>query len=71
MKRYVNCSKSNYEESQTMTNTEAENLISRNKSVFKYDTEMTEALNLAIKALEFIDENCPKTFVDYLNGIKI
>jgi len=54
-----------------MTNTEAENLIGRNKSVFKYDPEMTEALNLAIKALEFIDENCPKTFVVYLNGIKI
>lgn len=30
----------------------AMNLISRNKSVFKYDAEMTEALDLAIKALE-------------------
>ena len=35
-----------------MTNKEAINLISRNKSVFQYDTEMTKALNLAIKALE-------------------
>ena len=30
----------------------AMNLISRNKSVFQYDEEMTEALNLAIKVLE-------------------
>ena len=35
-----------------MTNEEAINLISRNKSVFQYDTEMTKALDLAIKALE-------------------
>ena len=35
-----------------MTNKEAINHISRNKSVFQYDTEMTETLNLAIKALE-------------------
>lgn len=35
-----------------MTNKEAINLISRNKSVFKYDPEMIKALNLAIKALE-------------------
>lgn len=26
---------------------------------------------LAIKALEFIDENFPNTFIDYLNGIKM
>ena len=30
-----------------------------------------EALELAIKALEFIDENFPKTFIDYLNGEQI
>lgn len=36
-----------------MTNKESINLISRNKSVFKHDAEMTEALDLAIKALEF------------------
>lgn len=35
-----------------MTNKEAQNEIVRNKGVFKYDTTMTEALNLAIKALE-------------------
>lgn len=35
-----------------MTNKEAINLISRNKSVFKYDTKMTKALDLAIKVLE-------------------
>lgn len=38
------------------------------------DTPSSEArqfLNLAIKALEFIEENYPKTFIDYLNGIKM
>lgn len=30
-----------------------------------------EALDLAIKALEFVDENFPKTFIDYLHGEKI
>jgi len=30
-----------------------------------------EALGLAIKALEFIDANYPKTFIDYLNGEQI
>jgi hypothetical protein len=30
-----------------------------------------EAVRLAIKALEFIDENFPKTFIDYLNGEQI
>jgi len=35
-----------------ITNTKEINLICRNKSVFKYDPEMTEALDLAIKALE-------------------
>ena len=29
------------------------------------------AIDLAIKALEFIDENYPYTFIDYLNGIKM
>lgn len=31
-------------------------------------SEHIEALALAIKALEFISENYPKTFIDYLNG---
>ena len=35
-----------------MTNKEAQNEIVRNKGVFKYDPTMTEALELAIKALE-------------------
>ena len=26
------------------------------------------AFDLAIKALEFVNENYPKTFIDYLNG---
>ena len=30
-----------------------------------------EMVALAIKALEFIDENYPNTFIDYLNGIKM
>lgn len=35
-----------------MTNKEAQNEIVRNKGVFKYDPTMTEALDLAIQALE-------------------
>lgn len=33
--------------------------------------EHIEALCLAIKALEFIEENYPKTFIDYINGEQI
>lgn len=33
--------------------------------------EHMEALDLAIKAFEFINENYPKTFIDYLNGEQI
>ena len=33
--------------------------------------EHIDALELAIKALEFIDENFPNSFIDYLNGIQI
>jgi len=51
-----------------MTNREAINLISRNKSVFQFDPSMTEALDRAIKAFKFIEDNYPKTFEDYLNG---
>ena len=32
-------------------------------------SKQKEAYELAIKALEFINENCPKTFIDYLNGV--
>lgn len=30
--------------------------------------EIADALDLAIKGLEFISENYPETFKDYLNG---
>lgn len=33
--------------------------------------EGKEALDFAIKAFEFINENYPKTFIDYLNGEQI
>ncbi len=39
-----------------MTNTEAQNLIERNRSVFQYDPEMLEALDKAINALEENEE---------------
>lgn len=32
--------------------------------------EHIDALNLAIKALKFINDNYPKTFMDYLNDEK-
>ena len=35
------------------------------------DNEANQAIRLAIKAFEFIDENFPKTFIDYLNGEQI
>ena len=47
-------------------NAEAINQLSRNKSVFKFDEEMTKAIDRAIKALEFINVNCPSTFEDFL-----
>lgn len=34
-------------------------------------TKIKQALSLAIKAFKFIDENFPKTFIDYLNGEQI
>ena len=33
--------------------------------------ERIETYEIAIKALEFIEENYPKTFIDYLNDIKM
>ena len=33
--------------------------------------KVQESIDLAIKALEFIDEHYPKTFIDYLNGEQI
>lgn len=37
-----------------MTNKEAQNLLSRNKSVFQYDTDMSIAIDLAIDALKYV-----------------
>ena len=37
-----------------MTNKEALNLLSRNKSVFQYDTDMSIAIDLAIDALKYV-----------------
>lgn len=37
-----------------MTNKEALNLLSRNKSVFQYDTDMSIAIDLAIDALRYV-----------------
>lgn len=54
-----------------MTNKEAiERLkwVEKRISDITYSPESFEALDLAIKALEFIEENVPKTFDDYLNG---
>jgi len=52
-----------------MTNEEAIKLIREiEEDGRNVTTEHIEALELAIKALKFIDENYPKTFIDYLNG---
>ena len=37
-----------------MTNKEALNLLSRNKSVFQHDTDMSTAIDLAIDALKYV-----------------
>ena len=49
-----------------ISNTEAENLLVRNRSVFQYDPEMLQAIDRAVKCLKFVDENYPDTFEDYL-----
>ena len=55
-----------------MTNKEAIKLIQGIEEDGRNVTsEHIEALDLAIKALEFINENYPKTFIDYLNGEQI
>ena len=55
-----------------MTNKEAIKLIQGIEEDGRNVTsDHVEALNLAIKALEFTDENYPKTFIDYLNGEQI
>ncbi len=53
-----------------MTNERAIELL-KNGTMFMptlENSEYPEAFDLAIKALEFINENFPKTFIDYLNG---
>jgi hypothetical protein len=50
-----------------MTNEEAIKEIQKWLAGCPYE-DTKEAFNLAIKALEFIDDNYPKTFIDYLNG---
>ena len=57
-----------------MTNKEAVDIIKYcliDEKLFLPRVLGVEALELAIKALEFIEENYPKTFIDYLNGEQI
>ena len=55
-----------------MTNKEAIKLIKGiEEDGWNVTSEHIEALVLAIKAFIFIDENFPKTFIDYLNGEQI
>lgn len=48
-----------------MTNEEAQTIL---RKFYSLDDTENEALNLAIKGLEFIQENFPESFKDYLNG---
>ena len=54
-----------------MTNNEAIEILQRADSVCIETDEALEAYYYAIKALEFISENYPETFKDYLNGEQI
>ena len=45
--------------------------VKKRISDITYSPESIEALNLAIKGLEFINENYPETFKDYLNSEQI
>lgn len=45
--------------------------VNKRISDITYSPESFEALNLAIKALEFVEENFPDSFIDYINGIKM
>lgn len=55
-----------------MTNKEAVKLIREIEEDGRNVTsEHIKALDIAIKALEFIEENFPNTFIDYLNGVQI
>lgn len=48
-----------------MTNKDA---IRELKCYHREDGTVPEEITLAIKAFEFIEENFPNTFIDYLNG---
>lgn len=48
-----------------VTNEEAQTIL---RKFYSLDDTENEALNLAIKGLEFINENFPESFKDYLNG---
>lgn len=62
-----------------MTSKEAISIITQIKGIITNDNSWSdvakatvkEAFDLAIKALEFTDENFPKIFIDYLNGEQI
>lgn len=56
-----------------MTNKEAiEHLTDLKTLKIEFPNVLQEqSLELAIKALEFIDDNYPNTFIDYLNGVQI
>lgn len=51
-----------------MTNKEAIDGIDVIMTDYPLTRKENEALELAIKALEFIEESLPKTFDDYLKG---
>lgn len=53
-----------------MTNREAIVWLKSTKEHYgEYHEKADEALDIAIKGLEFINENFPESFKDYLNGI--
>ena len=58
-----------------MTNKEAIRRIREHMIIHKLNEpraiHISEALDRAIKALDFIEENFPKSFEDYLNGEQI
>ena len=57
-----------------MTNEEAIEYLKWIRPIRPYSLDkikVQESIDLAIKALEFINENYPKTFIDYLNGEQI
>ena len=55
---------------QVMTNAERDRAI---QALEYYGEKLgcKAEFDLAIKALKFVDENCPKTFTNYLNGKRI